>query len=198
VTITNTSGASLPGPMDLALAKLTAGVTLVNATGTAADGSPEIALDLGTSGVLVPGQVVSLLLRFADPSLVQIAYTPNLLAVPTAAAAVTGQASLQFGDATFDSATGRYVESVTITNTSTSTFVGPLALALDGLTPGVSLFNASGTTSATSPAGSPYQLISLASALQPGQSVTIVLQFVDQGQVAIGFHARLLEGPGAY
>jgi hypothetical protein len=198
VTITNASNFPVGAPMDLVLDGLTSGVTLVNATGIASNGSPEVLVPLGTSGELAPGQAVTVTLVFADPSHTQIGYTPRVLATSVPATDVTSQASIKLGGFTYDRATGHFLESVTITNTSSSAFVGPLALALDGLPSGVSLFNASGTTAGTSPAGSPYITLPLSGALQPGQSVTVVLVFVDPGKVQIGFHARLLEGPGEF
>ena len=84
---------------------------------------------------------------------------------------------------------------ITLTNTSNTTITEPISLVLDNLTPGTTLTNASGTTSATSPAGSPY--INLPSgSLAPGQSVMVVLQIADPTLIAINYTTRVLVGIG--
>ena len=53
--------------------------------------------------------------------------------------------------------TGRYAQTVMVTNNSASTITGPLSLVLDGLSANATLFNATGTTDTLElPAGSPY------------------------------------------
>jgi hypothetical protein len=81
VTITNTSSASLPGPLELVVSAVSpTRVTLANATGQDGSGHPDFNLALGTSG-LAPGQSVSAVLSFADPTRVAFTFT---LAVATA------------------------------------------------------------------------------------------------------------------
>jgi hypothetical protein len=92
--------------------------------------------------------------------------------------------------------TGIYMQSVTITNTGSTPLMGTLSLVLDGLTTGVILFNGSGYTSATSPSGSPYLNISLADGLAVGQSVTVVLGFLDPTNAPISYNTRELLGVG--
>ena len=88
--------------------------------------------------------------------------------------------------------TGRFTEMVTLTNTSAGTVTGPIALALDYLPTGVSLWNAAGETDCTEPVGSPYA--TAAGNLAPGQSVTLNLQFTDPAMSAISYTPRVLAG----
>ncbi|MDB5911145.1 MAG: hypothetical protein JWP34_5262 [Massilia sp.] len=77
VTITNTSGSTLSGPLSLSLGGLTSGVSLFNASGATADGNPYIIV---TTGSLAPGQSVSVVLQFSNPFNVAINYSTRLLA----------------------------------------------------------------------------------------------------------------------
>jgi hypothetical protein len=74
VTITNTSGQTLAGPLHFRLQALTAGVTLDTQTGVK-DGVPYMALPLAN---LAPGQSVTLTTTFSNPDKVGIAYAPTL------------------------------------------------------------------------------------------------------------------------
>lgn len=77
VTITNSSGQTLAGPLQYRLHNLSAGVTLDNASGLK-DGVPYITLP-GTG--LAAGQSVTLTTTFSNPSKVSIAYTAKLVSV---------------------------------------------------------------------------------------------------------------------
>jgi hypothetical protein len=83
LTITNTGGSTIAGPMYLVLDGLL-NATLANATGTTAvaapAGSPYISLPLGAGGALAPGQSVVVVLVFNDPQGLRIFYTPRVLA----------------------------------------------------------------------------------------------------------------------
>jgi hypothetical protein len=95
---------------------------------------------------------------------------------------------------TLNPLTGRFAQTVTLTNKSAATITGPISLVLDGLTNGVSLFNATGATSVLPPVGSPY--INGNANLGAGQSVSLTLQFSDPAQTAITYATRVLAGPG--
>jgi hypothetical protein len=77
VTITNTGGQTLTGPLHLRLQVLSAGVTLDNQTGVK-DGVPYIALP---DASLAAGQSVTLTTTFSNPNKVGIAYTPALFSI---------------------------------------------------------------------------------------------------------------------
>jgi len=89
-----------------------------------------------------------------------------------------------------------YAQTITVKNTSSHAIGAPFDLALDNLTPGVTLTNATGTTSCASPAGSP--LIRLTDAplwVAPGASFTAALAFTAPSD-DIRFSARVITGSG--
>ncbi|WP_413674775.1 OmpL47-type beta-barrel domain-containing protein [Massilia cellulosiltytica] len=77
VTITNTGGQPLTGPLHLRLQALTAGVTLDTQTGVK-DGVPYMALPVAS---LAAGQSVTLTTTFSNPNKAGIAYTPALFSI---------------------------------------------------------------------------------------------------------------------
>jgi hypothetical protein len=82
VTVTNTSNATIPGPLSLALGSLTPGVTALNTNGVsvcAAPSAPFVDTGVCPAG-LAPGQSVSATLTFSNPSNKSIGYTPVALA----------------------------------------------------------------------------------------------------------------------
>ena len=91
--------------------------------------------------------------------------------------------------------TKRYAQTITVTNSSSSTLIGPISLVLDNLSANATLFNASGTTDTLEPpAGSPY--ISASGNLAPGQMDSFSLQFTDPTNTTISYATRVLAGPG--
>lgn len=107
---------------------------------------------------------------------------------------VTTSIGLTYSGFTINPMTRRYVQTVTLTNNSSTTITGPVSLVLDQLTPNVSLYNPSGTTTLILPAGSPY--MNANSNLSPGQSASIQLQFTNPGNLAVTYEPRVLAGPG--
>jgi len=75
VTFTNTSGATLNGPLQFRLDGLTAGVTLDNASG-AQNGAPYLTLPVSS---LAPGATVTVTTTFSNPGKVGIGYTATLI-----------------------------------------------------------------------------------------------------------------------
>jgi hypothetical protein len=73
---------------------------------------------------------------------------------------------------------------ITLTNVSTQPVAGPLQIVLTGLTPGVTLVNASGMHE-----GYPY-LTSSSASLAPGASVTVTVQFRNPSNERIGYTVR--------
>jgi len=87
-----------------------------------------------------------------------------------------------------------YTQSITVKNTSSHAIGGPFDIAVDNLTSGATLTNATGATSCALPAGSP--LIRSTDArlwLAPGASFTATLAFTAPSN-AIRFNARVLSG----
>jgi hypothetical protein len=68
VTITNTGGATINGPIQLAFNGLSGGLTVANSAGTAPNGSPYLTI----SSSLAPGASASVLAQFSNPSNVPI------------------------------------------------------------------------------------------------------------------------------
>ena len=107
----------------------------------------------------------------------------------------TSQFTITRGAFRLNAGTGRFTQTVTIGRTGLGVASAPFALALDGLTPGVSLFQATGLTSCSTPASSPYLLLNPGSTTwSPGQNLTILLEFVNPAKVGITYTARLLQG----
>jgi hypothetical protein len=70
--VTNTSGSTISGPVQVVLTNLTPGVTMTNNTGTF-NGSPFITV---SAGALAPGAAASVTIQFSNPSNGFISYTP--------------------------------------------------------------------------------------------------------------------------
>lgn len=85
---------------------------------------------------------------------------------------VTGQIKFASSGLVYNRSTGLFTGTITLTNIGASALYGPLEIVLAGLTPGVTLTNAAGTTSG----GDPY-LIAYLQSLGPGQSVTLTVSF---------------------
>ncbi|MGH9805995.1 MAG: hypothetical protein ACRD9W_01815 [Terriglobia bacterium] len=75
VTITNTSGAAVIGPLQLTLGNLSAGATLTNANGVGPNGPYVTAL---SNGSLAPGASVTATIRIAAPQTTSPMFTPQV------------------------------------------------------------------------------------------------------------------------
>lgn len=109
---------------------------------------------------------------------------------------VTGSLAVTRGPYVFNLSTGRFVQTVSVTNTSSNAVTGPISLVLDNLSTNAILFNLTAATDAqAAPAGSPY--VNASATLSPGQTVSFTLQFTDPARTAITYSARVLAGSGA-
>ena len=90
-----------------------------------------------------------------------------------------------------DRLTGKYVQKVTITNNNATALNGPFYVVLDSLSTNATLFNASGTTSVYTPAGSSFITVP-GSTLAPGASASVTLQFNNPTNAAITYSPRTL------
>jgi hypothetical protein len=106
------------------------------------------------------------------------------------AADVTAQFTVTPGGLTFNRVTGKYSLPIALTNNGPS--LSAVAFVLDNLSAGNTVVTPSGTTSATSPAGSPYVEIG---PIASGASIVFVIPFTHTGTLAITDTPRLL-GPG--
>jgi hypothetical protein len=110
--------------------------------------------------------------------------------VTSAAFTVTSPVSTSFGNITYNSKTGLYSETVTLTNTSGSTLTGPIALELTGLPSGVSLTDATGTQN-----GDPYvDFLNSGKTLKRNASVSITLTFTAASASDIDFGTEVVVG----
>ena len=100
---------------------------------------------------------------------------------------VSGSVKLTQVGATLNRATGKYVGSVTVTNTSGAALAGPLQLKLGNLTTGVTLDNATGTDG-----GAPY--VTVTSPLNPGATISVPLTFSNPAHSVIGYTPMLYQG----
>ena len=94
-------------------------------------------------------------------------------------------------------ATGRFMQVVTLKNIGATNIPASVALVLDGLSANASLYLPTGTTSCTSPTGSPYTTVNVGAdqMLTPGEQTTVTLEFVNPTNAGITYSTRVL-GPG--
>ncbi len=90
-------------------------------------------------------------------------------------------------NATYNRATGKFVGSVSVTNTSGAALTGPFQLKLTGLTAGVTLDNASGTNG-----GAPY--VTVNTTLAPGAVLSIPLTFTNPAKAVISYAPKFYQG----
>ncbi len=82
---------------------------------------------------------------------------------------------VQKGGFRLNNATGQFVQNVTLTNAGSTAITGPASLVLMGLSTNAALFNKTGTTSCSSPAGNPFIDLGIQTSLAAGKSVTATL-----------------------
>ncbi len=125
--------------------------------------------------------------------------TAILISVPpstTCATNVTAKITVTRGGFTYNSSTQRFLQTLTLTNSSAAAIAPPLDLVLVNLGSNANLANAAGTTSCTS-SGNPYISISPSSGpLAPGKSTTVQLQFSDPTKGSITYTTQVLSGTG--
>ena len=86
-------------------------------------------------------------------------------------------------------------QTLLLLNATGEVIQGPLYLVLDGLTKGVKLHNASGTTQAHLKKGDPYLLLPVTE-LDPGQALGVDLSFSSPNNSGVNFNPVILVGPG--
>ena len=108
--------------------------------------------------------------------------------VPAVLSDVTAQTTGTTFGPVYNRATKLFNQRVTVTLTGGQPFLGPVSLVLTGLTPGVTLVNASGTTS-----GSPYMTLS-PNDIVAGSVLTMNLQFKNPSNAVIGYTPNVMAG----
>lgn len=177
------SGATAPYLFEVVSGKLPAGMQFVNGV---LSGTPT---EAGTFAFSV--NAIS-----ADRCLSRQAYTLTV-GGPACAGDITGKVSLTVGGFRQNLVTGRWQQTVTLTNTSGAAIQGPVMVALQSLSANASLFNANGVTQCAVPGGRPYVRFNLGAApsLLAGQTVTATLDFVNStSSQAITYSPRVLAG----
>jgi len=116
--------------------------------------------------------------------------------VAPAVADVSARVRVDRGGFSFNRRTGRFLQQVTITNTSAAPIIGPISLVLDDLSTNATLLNRTGTTRRVGRTGSPYIDVPGDGSLGVGQSVTILLEFDNPSLRSISYSTRVLAGAG--
>lgn len=110
---------------------------------------------------------------------------------------VTSKVNIKRSGFRLNKTTNRFVQTVTLTNTSGAAITGAVSLTLDSLSANAMLFGKSGVTSATTPSGSPYLDVQTGD-LAAGATVTVTLEFTNSdNSKGITYTARVLAGPGS-
>lgn len=131
------------------------------------------------------GQTAYAEIRVRDPALyedVTVENTPNV--------------SIAMGGIRVDRVTGRFVQQVTVTNTSALPLSQPLWLAISDLPSGVALANREGVTKNLGVLGSPLVSLDVRDANQqsflvPGSSTSAILEFRNVNNVSIDYTTRV-------
>lgn len=119
-------------------------------------------------------------------------YAISATSIVTFLAQVPSPISITQGGYAYNRRTGRFVQQVTLTNSSAATVAGPVRFALDNLSSNTSLANAAGAT-VYPPAGSPY-VVAASGDLAPGATVNVVLEFTPPSSGGITYSARTILG----
>jgi List-Bact-rpt repeat protein len=134
-----------------------------------------------------------------DPSTTVVMGGPQTVTATFAAckcaAEVTSSIGFSAGAIVNRKKSGRYEQTVTLTNTSPNIISGPVSLVLDRVSEHVAVLNADGETTLMAPTGSPY--VDLRANLAPGQSVAVQLRFENPVDDVVTYTPRVLAGKGA-
>jgi hypothetical protein len=103
---------------------------------------------------------------------------------------VASPVSIILSTITYNSSTGLYSQTVTLTNTTSGTLTGPISLALTNLPSGVVLTDATGTTD-----GDPYvRFLTSGKTLSKGAKTSITLTFTAPSLSSIAFVTEVVVG----
>jgi hypothetical protein len=120
----------------------------------------------------------------------------HVVSSTTCAPNLVGQLNIVPGGFRRNAVTGQYIQTVTVTNTSGTGVVGPVSLALNNLSAGVTALNADGLTACSVPTGVPFVDSGLCpgGTLAPGQSLSVSLAFSNPANKAINYSMAALGG----
>jgi hypothetical protein len=113
------------------------------------------------------------------------------------AANVTEGITVKRGAFRFDRRTERYSQQVVLRNTGSAAITGPFALVIEGLPSTVSVASPHGFTACKLPR-SPFIGFTAGAdgVLNPGESATVGLQFLNPTDISITYSLRVLAGAG--
>ena len=105
---------------------------------------------------------------------------------------LTDEVSITRSDFQMDPRTGFSVQTIQITNSQAVPLIGPFYVVVTDIASGVNLLNV-GKTTTMLPVGSPYRTLRTADGvtLQPGEHMSLTLQFLDMGHVPINYALRV-------
>jgi hypothetical protein len=152
--------------------------------------------------VLSPGNGQTLSVSFTPNDTVHYtaanaSVTINVLpSAPVCASNISAQVAVTRGGFVFNPGTGRFSQSVRVTNTSGAPITGPVAFVLDNLSSNAALFNPTGVTGCSLPSGSPFIELT-PGGLATGAFVTATLQFTNPSKAGITYQPRILAGSGS-
>lgn len=143
----------------------------------------------GTATVIVENSGVQDLVTF-------VVETPD---APTPPEDLTAKLTISSAGLRLDRASGLFVGSVSVTNSTPLPIIGPLFLILRGVPVGISVIGAASTDTVT-PTGSPYFRIPLANdglTLQPDGSVVIPVQLLNPQRLRVTYTPKVFRTTGA-
>ncbi len=115
----------------------------------------------------------------------------------TCAVNLTASVAITRSGFRLNNATKRWVQTVSVRNTSGSPITGPLSLAIDGLSANAALAAQAGSTACGTPLNSPFVNVNVTGGtLAAGASAAITLEFLNPTNQAIVYVTRILAGEG--
>jgi uncharacterized repeat protein (TIGR01451 family) len=160
------------------------------AAGTSANFTLVVQVNSGTPVGTVISNTASVGPITGDPTPADNSVTLSTTVQPSGPVDVSSDVSLTRSGFHYNLALHEFVQTITITNTSGSALIGPLALELTNLSSNATLANASGTVN-----GNPYiDFVSSSGQLAAGQSITVTLYFKDPTFQSIIYGIKVLQG----
>jgi hypothetical protein len=92
-------------------------------------------------------------------------------------------------------ATGRYVQAITLANTSGARVAGPVSVILQGLAGSITVANKNGTTCNIAPTGLPF--VNAPGSLAAGAKVNVPVEFDNPDALQVNYSTRVFAGEGS-
>lgn len=122
--------------------------------------------------------------------------TDEIIVLPTD---VTSQLQITRGGYILNRTTRRYVQTITVTNTSAQPITGPFNIVLSQISSNATMYAPVGTTTAITPIGSSYVSLNVGSdnVLNVGESAKVNFEFSNPSNQVITYNLRAFAGPGS-